>query len=99
MDSWGDRMDTNDEQARVLTIRVDDRPDRRFWGARPPSSLRHLKTDEEFAREAQRQRIFDQRWRRRRSMILTGTFSAGVLTGPIPIENVLDALLRAIGIP
>ncbi len=65
----------------------------------PIIALRRLKTDRQFDREERRQDLLDRRWRRWRSIIFTLTVSVGALTGAIPLEEVVDALLQAIGIP
>ena len=59
-------------------------------------SLRCLETVEQFDGEKQRQDLLDQRWRRWRNMIVTFAFAIGVLTGAVPIDQVLDTLLEAI---
>ncbi len=61
-------------------------------------SFAALRTDSQFAREARRQQLLDQRWRRWRSMIVTAIVSLGVVAGEIPLDRVVDALLKAVGI-
>jgi hypothetical protein len=61
--------------------------------------LRDCQTSEDLDHEERREDLRDRRWRRWRNMILTGVFSAGVLAGAIPIEQVIAALREAIGTP
>lgn len=74
------------------------RPDRRAGPTSPTQSLRGLKTERQFDREARRQLLLDQRWRRWRSMIITGALVCGSVTGAIPIDNVVESLVKAIGV-
>lgn len=71
------------------------RPRRASWST--GSSLRRLAIDAQFDHEERRQNLLDQRWKRWRSMLATATLSAGLLTGAIPLEKALEALLKAIG--
>lgn len=75
----------------------------RLWGAelgrRLPTPLRDCQTSEDLNQEERREDLRDRRWKRWRNMIVTVTFSAGMLTGAVPIKPTLDAIRAAIGIP
>jgi hypothetical protein len=73
-----------------------ERTRRGVWRARPFADLR---TDSQFVRETRRQELLDRRWQRQRSMIVTFVVSIGAMTGAIPLERVVDAMLKVVGIP
>lgn len=76
------------------------RPKRRFWLL---PRLRLLRTLEQFDREHQREDLRDRRWGRHQSMLLTGSLVVALVTGGIPLNEVItaltDQLLGLLGVP
>ena len=56
-----------------------------------------LRTDQQFDREQRRQDLFDQRWRRWRSMLVTAGAFVLIAIGTMPVGKAVAALLRVVG--